>query len=70
MFRGRLNWPEDAENKRSIKAVNAMRPLEKMFKDLGDASIQPHLSTLVALIMVCTGVHAWSFVSQAWKVWA
>ena len=46
----RLNWPEGAEGKRSLRAVDKIRPLRDHLEAHGDDSLRPHLDTLVDLI--------------------
>uniref|UniRef100_A0A7R9VL20 Protein kinase domain-containing protein n=1 Tax=Chlamydomonas euryale TaxID=1486919 RepID=A0A7R9VL20_9CHLO len=47
---GRLNWPEAAASKKSVKVVKRMVPLDKLILEQGDMSSWPHVGVLVDLV--------------------
>lgn len=46
----RLNWPEGASSKKSVKAVKRMQPLHQLILDHGDVTSWPLVDTLCDLI--------------------
>ncbi|KAK9828983.1 hypothetical protein WJX72_003219 [[Myrmecia] bisecta] len=48
--RHRLNWPEGAQHRRSVKAVQKLSQLQSLLAEFGDASVKPHLDSLVDLL--------------------
>lgn len=47
----RLNWPEGADGKKSLRAVAKMRPLREHLMAKGDASIHEHLDVMTSTLM-------------------
>lgn len=48
--RGRLAWPDKAENAKSLRAVAAMKKLKELLQSRCDASVLPYLDVLVDLL--------------------
>jgi len=48
--RGRLNWPDGADSKRSVKAVSKIRPLAEHLRAHADSSIGPYLDSVTGAI--------------------
>ena len=47
---GRLNWPDGAEGKRSLRAVSKMWPLREHLRVNTDGSVHPYLDLIVDLV--------------------
>ena len=47
--RNRLNWPAGAASRKSVRAVQKMRDLRDIIQSGCDASVKPHIDTLVRL---------------------
>ncbi len=45
--RNRLNWPAGAASRKSVRAVQKMRDLRDIIQSGCDASVKPHIDTLV-----------------------
>ena len=45
--RNRLNWPAGAASRKSVRAVQKMRDLRDIVQSGCDASVKPHIDTLV-----------------------
>ena len=52
----RLNWPEGAEGKRSLRAVAKLKPMHSYLESNTDPTVHPHLDLIVDLV---TKLMAW-----------
>lgn len=52
----RLNWPEGASSKRSLRAVDKIKPLREYLRLCGDKTLLPYLDVTVDL---CSKLMAW-----------
>ena len=52
----KINWPEGAENKRSLRAVDKIKPLRDHLRTHGDANLLPHIDVVVDL---CSKLIQW-----------